>query len=132
MTVGDMFVDLSDPEIMRDGDLSVDVSLGVGSTTLVVPEGLPVVIHASIGTGAIESDDLDPDWSISWTGGGASIESSRRALGQYWKPYWDDTAAGGINIALTAQSAAATEGGKPPLTIEYAGSIGLLRIIESD
>jgi hypothetical protein len=141
MGIGDLVVDLTDPSLTREDDLTVDVSLGIGETTLIVPADRPVVVNATMTTGAIEADELDSeDWSLDW-----DIDAAKLSViwdnpdfgGRYWSR-WDPDgreisdggrSAGGLKVALTATSRAEPDS-HPLLTVNCRGSIGSLQITE--
>jgi hypothetical protein len=133
--VGDLVVDLTDPAIADHQDLTVDVSLGIGETTLVLPHDRPVILIASVTTGQIELDGFDSDeWSVGWSDLRARHRSSSPhnspAYGwDHWN--WDDagSSGGGIKVAVTARNKAASSDA-PALTVNYSGFIGSLRVIE--
>jgi hypothetical protein len=141
--IGDLTVDLTDPAILEAGDLTVDVSVGIGNATVVVPGDRSVIVNASLATGQIWAGGLDPDgWSVTWPGLGDGHDWADDYWdGRDWEDRdwvdWDDLSddprsVDGIAVSLTAMTEAAADGRQPLLTVDYRGSIGRLRIVEQN
>jgi hypothetical protein len=138
---GDLTVDLTAPEIMSAGDLTVDVELGAGRTVLILPPDTPVVVKARVSMGRISTANLPSDlWTVTTTGGGVRYDddydddyddydyddydgSADEPSSRY---YLGDTA--GLGVSATVKSKVEASDGRPTLTVNFRCSAGDLEI----
>ncbi|MDR1442033.1 MAG: PspC domain-containing protein [Bifidobacteriaceae bacterium] len=131
---GRLTVDLTDTGIRSNDGQPVDVALGIGQASVVLPTDRPITLNAEIGLGEIDVESLtDTGWSLEWS------ERTRQTL------RWPDRSPYGLNIALSAQYSpppvettdpadpadpAVLAEEYPTLTVNCRGSFGQLRITQ--
>ncbi|MDR1634332.1 MAG: PspC domain-containing protein [Bifidobacteriaceae bacterium] len=125
---GELFVDLTDPALRGDGDLTVEIVVGMGTANVVVPAGGAVVIDAAVSTGQIVWSGFEREqWRVDWSATGArDRDSTSPVRGTTFEGERVDDELGGLNVTLRAETVAADDG--PTLTIKCRGGFGLLEI----
>jgi hypothetical protein len=130
VTAGTTEVDLTDPFILEERDVTVDISMTAGQTTLILPLGVPVELNASWTAGNMTLDDLDPDeWIFREVGGRAVLDGEESSGRDPRDPESLPSNIGGAGVDVTLSSRVQAGGAHPhTLTVNFQGTFGQLDV----
>jgi hypothetical protein len=128
LTAGNLYANLTDSNLLADGDLTVEMYVGAGQANLVVPQDVPVTINARVDIGQVSPDGLTSEY---WDGRNLELlgsdDHSRYPDGMYFQNAWEDIA--GIGARATFDSRVETGPTQPyRLTVNIRVGIGQLDI----
>jgi phage shock protein PspC (stress-responsive transcriptional regulator) len=100
------------------GSVSVDVEIGVGSVTLVVPDDVNVVVRADIGLGSVENAAIPPE--------GFDPSNTASRIGRDWRLH--------SPVIVTGDEIVFRQVGNPGPTVEFdiAMGLGTVSLVEAE